>query len=596
MEFLSRGRASNSEAARCSERIADLEHVFRISPVGLAVHDREGRLVRINERLAAIDGLSVDEHIGHRIGELLPAVGAKVDPIVQRVLETGESALDLEITVPNPVAPLSQFVGLVNFHPLKSPDGAVDAVSVAVVDITERKRLEQSLRTRERQLSGILDSAMDAMVVIDEGGSVATFNGAAERMFRCTAGEALGRPFQRFTPEGFGASFGRWLAQACGSRTPARRALCRSGGEEFTVEITVSRVDAGGQTLYAVALRELGDPRAPQARCLPIGRSGRSVESGADTDAVEIVGASEAMKRVLGAADQVARTDSTVMITGETGTGKELIAKTIHEGSARRSAALVKVNCAALPGALIESELFGHEKGAFTGALARKAGRFELADGGTIFLDEIGDLPLELQAKLLRVLQDGELERIGGTQTLHVDVRVIAATNRDLAGAVSSQRFRADLFYRLHVFPIHLPPLRERRDDISLLVRHFVATLGRKLGRPIQTIPKEALDRLVAHDWAGNVRELRNVIERAMILGAGPELELGDWSAPETKGGAGQERTATLAELERGHILEALQRMGWRVSGPRGAARLLGVKPTTLEARMKKHGIVRPAR
>jgi formate hydrogenlyase transcriptional activator len=306
----------------------------------------------------------------------------------------------------------------------------------------------------------------------------------------------------------------------------------------------------------------------------------------------EIIGESGILKKMLRAVETVAKTDTTVLLLGETGTGKELIARAIHHLSPRKHRTLVKVNCAALPAGLIESELFGHEKGAFTGALARKIGRFELADGGSIFLDEIGDLPLELQAKLLRVLQEGEFERVGGSPIIKVDVRVIAATNRDLEKAVHDGGFRPDLYYRLNVFPVRLPPLRERPDDISLLVRYFVMKYGTKLGKRIETIPQKVTHILLAYPWPGNVRELENVIERAIILSPGSQLELGEW-APKVAGGAREERLATLDELEREHIVRTLDLTGWQVSGERGAAKLLGLKPTTLEARMKKLGIQR---
>ena len=306
----------------------------------------------------------------------------------------------------------------------------------------------------------------------------------------------------------------------------------------------------------------------------------------------EIIGESGILKKMLRAVETVAKTDTTVLLLGETGTGKELIARAIHHLSPRKHRTLVKVNCAALPAGLIESELFGHEKGAFTGALSRKIGRFELAHGGTIFLDEVGDLPLELQAKLLRVLQEGEFERVGGSPSIKVDVRVIAATNRDLGKAVHEGSFRPDLYYRLNVFPVRLPLLRERREDISLLVRYFVMKYGTKLGKRIETIPQKAMHALMAYPWPGNVRELENVIERAVILSPGSQLELGEW-APKVAGGAHAERLATLEELEREHITRTLELTGWQVSGEKGAAKLLGLRPTTLEARMKKLGIQR---
>lgn len=306
----------------------------------------------------------------------------------------------------------------------------------------------------------------------------------------------------------------------------------------------------------------------------------------------EIVGQGATMKKVLKAVETAAPTDVSVLISGETGTGKELVARAIHNLSRRRDQALVKVNCAALPAGLIESELFGHEKGAFTGALSRKLGRFELADGGTIFLDEIGDLPLELQTKLLRVLQGGEFERVGGVETLRADVRVIAATNRDLEQAMQEEKFRQDLFYRLNVFPIHLSPLRERKEDIPLLVRHLVMKHSARLGKKIETIPQRTMDALQTYPWPGNVREMENVIERAVILSRSPRLEFGDW-LPKPGVVSNGLRIRTLEEVEREHIREALELTGWRVSGERGAAMLLGLKRTTLESKMKKLGIRR---
>jgi formate hydrogenlyase transcriptional activator len=314
----------------------------------------------------------------------------------------------------------------------------------------------------------------------------------------------------------------------------------------------------------------------------------------ADAPFADVVGASAAIGKVLAKVRMVAGTDSTVLVTGETGTGKELVVRAIHGLSARKGKILVKVNCAALPSGVIESELFGHEKGAFTGALTRRVGRFELANGGTLFLDEVGDLPQDLQAKLLRVLQEGEFERVGGTQTLKVNVRLVAATNRDLATAVGEGRFRADLYYRLNVFPIAIPPLRERVEDIPALVRHFVMIYASKMGKSVGTITEQVMGKLTAYHWPGNVRELQNVIERAVILSTRGRIELDDHLAPPVAD-ARTKTTATLEEIERDHILSVLQRVGWRVSGVRGAASILGLKRTTLEARMSKLRISRPA-
>jgi formate hydrogenlyase transcriptional activator len=313
-------------------------------------------------------------------------------------------------------------------------------------------------------------------------------------------------------------------------------------------------------------------------------------------DFEEIVGDSQSLKRVLRAVETVAPTDSTVLIQGESGTGKELIARAIHNLSGRRQRTFVKVNCAAIPTGLIESELFGHEKGAFTGAISQKIGRFELADKGTLFLDEIGDIPLELQSKLLRVLQEREFERLGSTRTVKVDIRLVTATNRDLSQMIASREFREDLFYRLNVFPIPLPPLRERREDIPLLVRYFTQKYARRMNRRIETIPSEAMEALANWNWPGNVRELENLIERAVILTRGAALNVplaelrngGEAAAPAMTGAL-----TTLEEAEREHILRALRECHGVVGGPAGAAARLGLKRTTLQSRMQKLGIAR---
>lgn len=303
-----------------------------------------------------------------------------------------------------------------------------------------------------------------------------------------------------------------------------------------------------------------------------------------------VIGQSASLKKILQRLERVAATDATVLILGETGTGKELLARAVHDLSARRDRPLVKVNCAALPVNLIESELFGHERGAFTGALARKIGRFELADGGTIFLDEIGELPLELQAKLLRVLQEGEFERLGNPKSVRVDVRVIAASNRDLQQAVQAGAFRDDLFYRLNVFPIESPPLRQRTEDIPLLVQHFVDKYAVRLGKKVDSISARLIQALQAYPWPGNIRELENIVERAIILTNGPQLQIGEFELPDKS----LPKSARLNDIERAHILTVLRDCGWKITGKHGAAERLALPASTLRDRMRKLAISRP--
>ncbi|MBE0597148.1 MAG: sigma 54-interacting transcriptional regulator [Desulfuromonadales bacterium] len=307
----------------------------------------------------------------------------------------------------------------------------------------------------------------------------------------------------------------------------------------------------------------------------------------------KMIGQSEPIRQVIQKINRIALTDVTVLVLGETGTGKELIARAIHAASQRRDRPMVKVNCAALPANLIESELFGHEKGAFTSAQARQVGRFELAHGNTLFLDEVGELPIESQAKLLRVLQEGEFERLGSSRTIKVDVRIIAATNRDLEEEVRRGRFRQDLWYRLNVFPLTAPPLRHRREDIPLLANWFVSKFGRKQGKSIKRIPADVLQSLQAYPWPGNVRELENVIERAVINTQGGALQLLDHLDPPRSPERAPALISTLEETERNHIIQVLTETKWRIDGPKGAAMILGLNPSTLRFRIRKLGIQR---
>ncbi|MDS4032213.1 MAG: sigma-54-dependent Fis family transcriptional regulator [Candidatus Contendobacter sp.] len=459
------------------------------------------------------------------------------------------------------------------------------------------QRLKRELAEREARLAAIVTSAMDAIVTFGADGRITLFNPAAECVFGRAAAEALGQPLDSLLSEPL-RKVVRDYQQRGEPRlwVPEGLHALRVGGEPFPVEATLSRATAAEQPLYTMILRDIAARKQAEMEFNRLHGLNLYLrdEIQAEHDFEEMVGASAALRAVLREVETVASTQATVLVTGETGTGKELIARAIHNRGARQAKSLIKLNCATIPANLAESELFGHEKGAFTGALARKLGRFELANGGTLFLDEVGELPLDLQAKLLRVLQEGEFERVGGTQTLKTDVRVIAATNRDLEQRCREGQFRPDLYYRLNVFPIQSPALRDRREDIPLLVRHFVQKYAASLGRTIETVPLATLARLQTYSWPGNVRELQHVIERAVIVSRGRTLEFGDWlREPTAETGAGKASVTTLEAMEREHILKTLEITGWRVSGEHGAARLLGLKPTTLEARMKKLGIER---
>jgi formate hydrogenlyase transcriptional activator len=366
---------------------------------------------------------------------------------------------------------------------------------------------------------------------------------------------------------------------------------------DFLIQIASQVAIAVENALAFGQIRELKDKLAQEKLYL-------EDEIRSEMNFAQIVGKSLSLRRVLKQVETVAPTDSTVLIYGDTGTGKELIARAIHDLSPRRSKPFVKLNCAAIPTGLLESELFGHEKGAFTGAIAQRVGRFEVANGGTIFLDEIGEIPLELQTKLLRVLQEREFERLGSSHTLRTDARLIAATNRDLEAMVTEQKFRSDLFFRLNVFPVHVPPLRERQGDIPLLVRHFTQQFSRRMNKVMETIPSKTMDALCRYHWPGNIRELQNVIERAVIISPGPALSVdvtdlkypkadlspGKTTSPKATNGALHD---VLEETERQQILRALRECNWIVAGPKGAAAHLAMKRSTLQLRMHKLGIAR---
>ena len=470
--------------------------------------------------------------------------------------------------------------------------------------------------------AGILDSLPDAILLVRPDGTIAYANSTAESLFGYSVEELLRLDLEMLIPDQLRARHSSHRADYF--TEPSTRSMglglelhaLRKDGSELPVDISLSYGGEPGDRVVVAAIRDIRARRKVEGE---LHEARETLENAyaeiselkdrLQAEAAylreeietghllrEIVGSGTGLRGVFTLVNQVAPTNATVLLLGETGTGKELVARAIHDSSPRREHPLIKVNCAALPDTLIESELFGHEKGSFTGAAGQRKGRFELADGGTIFLDEIGDLPPGLQAKLLRVLQSGEFERLGSEKTLKADVRVISATNRNLEAAVADGSFRPDLYYRLKVFPIEVPPLRDRREDIPVLVWHFITTRQATLGRRVETIPRREMERLVAYDWPGNVRELEHVVERALILSPGStlmveELVSASGAAAPLHAGSSQQ----MVDAERAHILRVLRDCAWKVKGSGNAAERLGLNPSTLRSRMKKLGIERPA-
>ena len=476
-----------------------------------------------------------------------------------------------------------------------------------------RLKIEREVRESEEQLSLLLATAMDAVLVLDGRLRIVRANPASERLFACTQEDLMGEELSDFLVQESLALVEKFARQVAGRPAdkpqlwvPQSFIARRWDHSVFPAEATLSRFERRQEVFYTLILRNTEErPEAERQIRLLTQEADYLREAVRDVPGYgELLGRSDAMRSVFEAIGKVAKTGSTVLITGETGTGKELVARAIHRASDRADKALVLVNCAAIPASLIESEFFGHERGAFTGALTRQEGRFSMAHEGTIFLDEIGELPPELQAKLLRVLQDGEFTPIGSARTRKVDVRVIAATNRDLKQMATEGKFREDLYFRLNVFPIHIPPLRERGRDIEHLGAAFTQRYGRRMGKHVSSLSAEQLQLLRAYDWPGNVRELQNVIERAIILASGSELPLeralsGCRAADTPPPSALTEppdRVLTAREMEAlevENIRKALAACGGRVSGENGAARLLGIPPTTLGSRMKALGLQR---
>lgn len=470
---------------------------------------------------------------------------------------------------------------------------------------TKNKNSETLLPESEKRFRMVVEQAGDAFFIHDYNGLIIDVNRQACESLNYSRKELIGMKISEIDIE---VSKKKHRMRYWEKLSPSEYITFegvhqRKDRSTFPVEVRLGRLDIGENRLLLSLVRDIADRKRAENDLKKAFEKIKELKDKLELENIhlheelilqykhnEIIGESKSIKQVLSRAEKVAAQTSCVLITGETGTGKELFSRAIHNMSPRKGRSMVQVNCATLPSGLIESELFGREKGAYTGAVSKRIGRFEAAHKTTIFLDEIGDLPLELQPKLLRVLQEGQFERVGSNTSIKVDVRVIVATNKDLEILVREGKFREDLYYRLNVFPITIPPLRQRREDIPLLVWTFVNEFAESMGKPIKVIPKKIMEKLRAYDWPGNIRELRNVIERAMILSAGTSLRIDEFGT--TVNSSGHE--LTLDNAQRNHILQVLEKTDWRVSGNKGAARILNMNESTLRSKMKKLGITRP--
>ena len=621
-----------------------IEAYFSSSTVGMCILDSDFRYLAINNTLAKMHGVSAAEHLGRTIREILGDFADVVEREVQRAFLTGEPMVNLDVSGVLPArTEIGHWVG--NAYSIKDAAGTVQRIGIVLVEVAAHQ-----VRSQRKEIDR-LQMLLEVSTILTANWNLQqVFPRISARIRRVLQHEYAG--FERHDAstgllvrqaEDFPLGKGLLSAQAISSnnspgglvlreRTPMIFSKSQMYG--FESELTKSFLAEGLQSLCclpilrpnaALGVLVLGSTKvdafhpedltllnqvaAQFAVALENDRAAAEIEAlkqrlseerkyldgeiRAEGHFSEIVGDSPALKPVLDQVITVASTDATVLILGETGTGKELIARALHRLSRRKDGPFIKVNCAAIPTGLLESELFGHERGAFTGAISQKVGRMELADGGTLFLDEVGEIPLDLQPKLLRVLQDQEFERLGGNRTIRVNVRLVAATNRDLEQGIAEHEFRSDLFYRLSVFPIRLPALRERIEDMPMLVRYFVQRFAQRMDRHIETVPKETMKALAAWHWPGNVRELENLMERSVILTEGNALHVplselrGDRSTPVPT------PDHTLDNAERAHIVRILRETGGVLSGPDGAAHRLGLKRTTLQSKMKRLKITR---
>lgn len=629
---------------------------FKASGVGFCVLDTEFRYIAVNETLARMNRIPAADHLGKSVRDIVGGFAAVVEPYLQKVVDTGEATLDLELSF---ILPRRSDAGhwIIHYIPIKNAAGKVAHIGAVVVEITEQKKLEASLKNvcenlnlekrrqevlmhvsrlletnwdvkrvfprisahlrrilrqeyaalslREEESGQLLPPALDFPLGKDQnvGEQIGSASVPAAKVLQQRSALILGRDEMRGLDPGTEMS-----ASSEGLRSFCWVPLIRPKGPVGVLVLGSTRTAAFQNedlsllnqvsAQLAIALenessaREIERLKQRLKQEKPLKQERRHLDREARTHRhfEQIIGGSPVLQHVLDQIDIISGNDATVLILGETGTGKGLVAQAIHRTSKRHGRNFVTLNCAAIPTGLLESELFGHEKGAFTGAVNQKIGRLELADGGTLFLDEIGEIPLELQPKLLRVLQDHEFERLGGTRTIRVNLRLIAATNRELAKSVAQKQFRSDLFYRLNVFPIRLPSLRERSEDIPQLVHHFLRKFSKPMGRVIDAVPAEIMDSLTQWHWPGNVRELENFIERSVILTEGStllapieELQAHTMESPE----------GSLEQAEREHIIRVLRETRGMISGRNGAASRLGLKRTTLQSKMQRLGITR---
>lgn len=652
MDLTCRGEDSGASSSSWEERTSPpsdemLRKFFDAPNVGFVIVDRQCRYVAINEKLAAMNGIASEAHIGRTVREILGEFAENIELTLGEVFTSGKPRfVEQAGRLPTRTKPGRW---LESYFPIRDSRGQTDRVGVVVIEVTdvheakekptvgpaeETKRFEALLEFSgtmmstldEEELPRAISGFLQKFVPYDFS-SIALYDKTLQRLRVQILNNALFEDLDMddaapgmepaYVPSFLhGQTKVQDRASLLTSDSPLLRRLLAAGIQSFCSVPLISRKGALGTLNFAsrgsnafgaeevaflkqvatqvtVALENASAYREIRELTQKLHKEKLYLQDEIRSahEFEEIVGESPVLKRVLSQVHTVAASDATVLILGETGTGKELIARAIHRLSSRKECNFIKLNCAAIPTGLLESELFGHEKGAFTGAVSQKVGRLELADKGTLFLDEVGEIPLELQPKLLRVLQDQEFERLGGTRTMKVDIRMISATNRDLAKSVKAHQFRSDLYYRLHVFPVRVPALRERAKDIPLLVRYFVQKFAKRMNKQIDFIPEEAMRVLQSWIWPGNVRELENIIERSVILTQAntltvPMAELRmeiDTHPTET----------TLEDLERKHIVRVLRETGGVVAGMHGAAARLGMKRTTLQSRMQKLGITR---